>query len=194
MLKLLRADRFDDTLDAARRLELEPLVRRVVEDLQPFLEARHQEVELRIEPGLGDGRGRSGQGRRHPDEPAGQRDQVHPRRRHDPGHGRSGRARPGPLPDRGHGRRHRSRRSAGTCSSRSSPATTRCITPRASSSSASGGWAWGSAWSRRSSSCTAARSRSRPSRRTGRPSASSYRDGRSHHRPAAEQLAAGMGL
>ena len=52
MLKLLRADRFQDTLDL-REAELEPLVRRAVEDLQPFLQARHQRVEVRVQPGLG---------------------------------------------------------------------------------------------------------------------------------------------
>ena len=73
--------------------------------------------------------------------------------------GRARRAGLRPIP----GHRHRasgSRRPTGrTCSSRSSPATTRCTTPRATTSSARRGSAWASAWSRRSSRCTAARSR-----------------------------------
>lgn len=52
MLKLLRADRFGDTLEL-RLTKLEPLVLQVVEDLQPFLQARRQTVTLNLEPGLG---------------------------------------------------------------------------------------------------------------------------------------------
>jgi signal transduction histidine kinase len=52
MVKLLQAGQFDQTLQV-RSTELEPLVRAVVADLDPFLRARNQEVELRIAPGLG---------------------------------------------------------------------------------------------------------------------------------------------
>jgi signal transduction histidine kinase len=52
MLKLLRADRFADTLEL-QEAELEPLLRRAVEDLQPFLQSRSQRVEVRVLPGLG---------------------------------------------------------------------------------------------------------------------------------------------
>jgi signal transduction histidine kinase len=53
MLKLLLADRFADTLDLLE-VELEPLVRRAVEDLAPFLDARGQSVDLDVDPGLGE--------------------------------------------------------------------------------------------------------------------------------------------
>jgi signal transduction histidine kinase len=53
MLKLLLADRFSDTLDA-RLVPLEPLVRRAIEDLGPFLEARRQAVELDLDRDLGE--------------------------------------------------------------------------------------------------------------------------------------------
>jgi signal transduction histidine kinase len=52
MLKLLRADRFDHTLDL-EEVELAPLVLRAISDLQPFLDARGQEVEVRIAEDLG---------------------------------------------------------------------------------------------------------------------------------------------
>ena len=52
MVKLLHADRLAPTLEA-RPVELEPLVRTVVEDAQPYLDARHQGVELAVDPGLG---------------------------------------------------------------------------------------------------------------------------------------------
>jgi signal transduction histidine kinase len=52
MLKLLHADRFEDTLDL-REVELEPILRRIVAELQPFLEARCQRVETVVAPGLG---------------------------------------------------------------------------------------------------------------------------------------------
>jgi signal transduction histidine kinase len=52
MMKLLRTDQFGDTLDL-RPTELEPLLRRVVTDLQPFLHARRQQVQIEVEPDLG---------------------------------------------------------------------------------------------------------------------------------------------
>ena len=52
MLKLLRANQFDRALDV-REAEIEPLIRRAVADLQPFLLARGQEVAVEILPGLG---------------------------------------------------------------------------------------------------------------------------------------------
>ncbi len=52
MLKLLRSDRFDHTLDP-QPTELEPLLRGVITGLQPFLEARQQLVDARIDPELG---------------------------------------------------------------------------------------------------------------------------------------------
>lgn len=52
MLKLLRADRFGDTLEL-QQTDLGPLVLQVVEDLQPFLQARRQTVDVRLDPALG---------------------------------------------------------------------------------------------------------------------------------------------
>jgi signal transduction histidine kinase len=52
MLKLLRADTFDRNLDI-ETTELEPLLRATLRDLQPFLQARRQEVKVEVEPGLG---------------------------------------------------------------------------------------------------------------------------------------------
>lgn len=52
MLKLLWADKFDHTLDL-QETELEPLLRQVADGLSPYLDARRQQLELRIEPGLG---------------------------------------------------------------------------------------------------------------------------------------------
>lgn len=52
MLKLLRADRLDATLDL-RETDLADLLDRVIADLRPFFEARRQSPDLRIEPGLG---------------------------------------------------------------------------------------------------------------------------------------------
>ena len=94
MFKLIRADEFGQTLDL-KLTELEPLVRQVVGELQPFLEVRTQQVAPRPRPGPRQRRGRSRQARRHPDEPVRQRHQVHPRRRHDPGRRRPRRRRRG---------------------------------------------------------------------------------------------------
>lgn len=52
MLKLLHADQFDHPLEL-REVELEPILRRTVADLEPFWNARRQTVEVQIEPGLG---------------------------------------------------------------------------------------------------------------------------------------------
>ncbi|RUL87875.1 hybrid sensor histidine kinase/response regulator [Tautonia sociabilis] len=52
MLKLLHADRLAPTLDA-RSVELGPLARGVVDDVGPYLDARHQRIELDLAPGLG---------------------------------------------------------------------------------------------------------------------------------------------
>ena len=52
MIKLLRADALDHTLDA-RPTEVEPLIRRSIADLEPFLRARRQEVVLDLGPDLG---------------------------------------------------------------------------------------------------------------------------------------------
>ncbi|CAN5912646.1 hypothetical protein BH23PLA1_BH23PLA1_18220 [soil metagenome] len=52
MLKLLRSDRFDNPL-ASQWTELEPLLRGVITGLQPFLVARDQRVEARIDQELG---------------------------------------------------------------------------------------------------------------------------------------------
>jgi signal transduction histidine kinase len=52
MIKLLRTDAFDHTLDV-QLTEIEPLVRSTVGELQPFLESRRQSVDIRMEPGLG---------------------------------------------------------------------------------------------------------------------------------------------
>jgi signal transduction histidine kinase len=52
MFKLIRADEFGKTLDL-RPTELAPLVREVISELQPFLEARDQRVALELDPDLG---------------------------------------------------------------------------------------------------------------------------------------------
>ena len=52
MLKLLRAERFGDTMHLAEA-DLEPIVRAVAADVAPFLEARAQRLEVRVAPGLG---------------------------------------------------------------------------------------------------------------------------------------------
>lgn len=52
MLKLLRADQFDEPL-VIQHTEIEPLIRRATTGIQPFLEVRGQRVELRIEGGVG---------------------------------------------------------------------------------------------------------------------------------------------
>jgi signal transduction histidine kinase len=52
MLKLLRADQFDEPL-ALQPTEVEPLVRRAAAGIQPFLDVRGQRVDLQIEEGLG---------------------------------------------------------------------------------------------------------------------------------------------
>ncbi len=52
MLKLLRADRFGDTLEL-HQTDLEPLILQVIEDLQPFLQARRQTVDVHLDPALG---------------------------------------------------------------------------------------------------------------------------------------------
>ena len=52
MLKLLRADQFDEPL-ALQPTEIESLIRRATTGIQPFLEVRGQRVELRIESGTG---------------------------------------------------------------------------------------------------------------------------------------------
>jgi signal transduction histidine kinase len=52
MLKLLKSDRMTPTL-TFDLVELGPLIRQVIAELQPFLEARDQEIQLRIDPDLG---------------------------------------------------------------------------------------------------------------------------------------------
>jgi signal transduction histidine kinase len=52
MFKLIRADEFSQTLDL-KRTELEPLVRQVVDELQPFLDVRRQTLRLDLAPDLG---------------------------------------------------------------------------------------------------------------------------------------------
>jgi len=52
MFELLRADRFEETLEPVPT-ELEPLLLRVLADLQPFLQARRQTVEVRTAADLG---------------------------------------------------------------------------------------------------------------------------------------------
>lgn len=52
MLKLLWADRFDSPLELVET-PLEPLLRRVIAELAPYLDARGQRAELRNDPGLG---------------------------------------------------------------------------------------------------------------------------------------------
>ena len=129
----------------------------------------------------GPARSRPVQDLRRAHQPSGQRGQVHARRRHDPARspgradGRRLDPRLRPRPGRGRFRRPTS----STSSSRSSPASTRSATPPATTSSASAGSGWASGWSRRSSSCTAAASRSPARPAPARPSRSCCRD----HRP-----------
>jgi signal transduction histidine kinase len=52
MLKLLRADRFEDTLDLGET-DLSRLLQSVVADIQPFLDLRSQSIDLKIDPELG---------------------------------------------------------------------------------------------------------------------------------------------
>src|SRR3954447_4926007 len=52
MFKLIRADEFGQTLDV-KPTALEPLIRRVVAELQPFLDLRSQHVALELDPDLG---------------------------------------------------------------------------------------------------------------------------------------------
>jgi signal transduction histidine kinase len=52
MFKLIRADEFGQTLDL-KPTALEPLVRLVAEELQPFLEVRKQKLHLEMAPDLG---------------------------------------------------------------------------------------------------------------------------------------------
>ncbi len=53
MLKLLRSDQLDHTLDY-EPTELAPLIRETVAELAPFLRAREQQVQMELDPGLGD--------------------------------------------------------------------------------------------------------------------------------------------
>ena len=52
MLKLLRSDRFDSGPERVPT-DLEALVRQVVAEIDPFLQARHQSVLIEADPGLG---------------------------------------------------------------------------------------------------------------------------------------------
>ncbi len=52
MLKLLRSDQFSRTVDL-RPTDLDALVREAADGLRPFLEARRQSLDLRLDPGLG---------------------------------------------------------------------------------------------------------------------------------------------
>jgi signal transduction histidine kinase len=52
MLKLVRSGEFGRSLEK-ETIELEPILRRTIDDLAPYLELRHQSVILEIEPGLG---------------------------------------------------------------------------------------------------------------------------------------------
>ena len=52
MLKLLKSDQMAPSI-ALELVELEPLLRRSVGELQPFLTARHQEILLKVGPDLG---------------------------------------------------------------------------------------------------------------------------------------------
>jgi signal transduction histidine kinase len=52
MLKLLKTDRLTASI-CCEMVELEPLIRQAVVDSRPFLHARNQEIEVRVDPGLG---------------------------------------------------------------------------------------------------------------------------------------------
>src|SRR3954453_2806269 len=52
MFKLIRADEFGQTLEV-KPTPLEPLIRRVVAELQPFLDLRAQAISLDLDPDLG---------------------------------------------------------------------------------------------------------------------------------------------
>ena len=53
MLKLLKSDQIAPSL-AFELVELEPLIRRTVGELQPFIQARNQEIAIKIVPDLGE--------------------------------------------------------------------------------------------------------------------------------------------
>ncbi|MFO0910627.1 MAG: hybrid sensor histidine kinase/response regulator [Isosphaeraceae bacterium] len=52
MLKLIKADEFAQPIET-RPTELEPLIHEAIEEVSPFLSARRQSVELKIDPALG---------------------------------------------------------------------------------------------------------------------------------------------
>lgn len=52
MLKLLKSDQIDPSV-ALEQVDLEPLLRQTVSDLQPFLQARNQEIRVKVAPDLG---------------------------------------------------------------------------------------------------------------------------------------------
>ena len=157
MFKLIRSDAPIRAIERAE-VDLAELVRKVVADLSPFLDGAASGGRPPARPGPRHGRGRPGEARRHLRQPGRQRDQVHPRRRPDHSSPADPTARTGSRSPWPTGARASAPRTGRTSSSRSSPATTRCTTRRANTSTASAGWAWGSAWSSRSSSCTAGRS------------------------------------
>ena len=160
MLKLIRTERVRQHARPGKTPNSSRCSVRSSPSCSPSSRRASSSVDLDLAPDLGSAEVDPVEARRHPDEPARQRDQVHPRRRDDPGGRRPARGRTG-SGSRSPTRASASPRPIGrTCSSRSSPASTPCTTPRASTSSASAGSASASAWSRRSSSSTAARSRS----------------------------------
>ena len=177
MLKLVRNREFGQSLDDGA-VDLEPMVRRAVEELSPYLELRQPDGGRRDRAGF---RARSRPTRSKiadvlinllanaikftPDggtirvearaEPR-SRDWVRVQ-----------------VSDQGAGV---APATSSTSSSRSSPASTRSATRRANTSSASAASAWGCGWSRRSSSCTAAASKSPACPASARPSRSCCRD------------------
>ena len=141
MLTLLRAEDFRKTLQR-QPIELDELIRRVVEQVRPFVHARRLQLQVQRGRRPGDVRDRRRQDRRGPDQPADQRDQVHARRRRDRADGAARRGRTRRRSWWRIGASAWSRRRSSTCSSRSSPSSTPAGTPRATSASASAGWGW----------------------------------------------------
>src|SRR5690606_23303793 len=52
MLKLVRAEQLDHTLDLSTT-DLAGLVHNVIAEMKPFLKARNQQIDLRLDPELG---------------------------------------------------------------------------------------------------------------------------------------------
>ena len=165
MLKLVRNREFTHSLDV-ESIEIEPLLRRAIDELAPYLELRRQKITLEIEPNLGPIQADSSKlsdvminllANAVKFTPDGGTIRIEVR------------AEPGVIDwirvqvsDAGSGGFRRP--TSHTCSSRSSRDSTPSATRRATTSSASAESGWDCGWSRPSWSCTAGESRSRAPR------------------------------